>query len=93
MIDLGRKLKALSLNERYGQIKVPLLVINGDRDTLLSTQDSIDLAKGAQQGTLKLYPDDDHCAMGHYNDWLDLSQAWLRNHLVADASDGHSMRL
>lgn len=93
LIDLGCKLKALSLNERYGQIKVPLLVINGDRDTLLSTQDSIDLARGAQQGTLKLYPDDDHCAMGHYNDWLDLSQAWLRNHLVADANDGRSMRL
>lgn len=93
LIDLGRKLKALSLNKRYRQIKVPLLVINGERDTLLSTQDSVDLARGAQLGTLKLYPDDDHCAMGHYNDWLDLSQAWLRNHLVGDANDGRSMRL
>lgn len=86
LIDLGLKLKALSLHERYRQIKIPLLVINGERDTLLSTQDSIDLAKGAQQGTLKLYPDDDHCAMGHYNEWLDLSQAWMRTHLVSDAS-------
>lgn len=90
LIGLGLKLKALSLRERYRQIKIPLLVINGERDTLLSTQDSIDLAKGAQQGTLKLYPDDDHCAMGHYNDWLDLSQAWMRKHLVADAGHVHS---
>ncbi len=84
LIDLGLKLKALSLRERYRQIKIPLLVINGEKDTLLSTQDSIDLAKGAQQGTLKLYPDDDHCAMGHYNDWLDFSQAWMRKHLVPE---------
>ncbi len=90
LIDLGLKLKALSLHKRYRQIKIPLLVINGERDTLLSTQDSIDLAKGAQQGTLKLYPDDDHCAMGHYNDWLDLSQAWMRKHLVPDVSHVHS---
>lgn len=86
LMDLGLKLKALSLQQRYRQINIPLLVINGDKDTLLSTQDSIDLAKGAQQGTLKLYPNDDHCAMGHYNDWLDLSQAWLRGHLVPDTS-------
>lgn len=90
LLDLGLKLKALSLHERYRQIKIPLLVINGERDTLLSTQDSIDLAKGAQQATLKLYPDDDHCAMGHYNEWLDLSQAWMRKHLVQEASHVHS---
>lgn len=89
LIDLGMKLKALSLRERYRQIKIPLLVINGERDTLLSTQDSVDLAMGAQQATLKLYPDDDHCAMGHYNEWLDFSQAWMRKHLVnaADSKD------
>lgn len=90
LIALGLKLKALSLHERYRQIKIPLLVINGEKDTLLSTQDSIDLAKGAQQGTLKLYPDDDHCAMGHYNDWLDLSQTWMRKHLVPGVSHVHS---
>ncbi|HEX5357376.1 MAG TPA: alpha/beta hydrolase [Aquabacterium sp.] len=84
LIDLGLQLKALSLKHLYPEIKMPLLVINGDHDTLLSTQDSVDLAKGAQQGTLKLYADDDHCAMGHYNEWLDLSQQWLRQHLAPD---------
>lgn len=89
LLDLGLKLKALSLRDRYQHIKPPLLVINGEQDTLLSTQDSVDLAKGAQQGALKLYPDDDHCAMGHYNDWLDLSQAWLQKHLVQDVGGSH----
>lgn len=85
LMSLGLKLQALSLHHFYGQIKIPLLVINGDRDTLLSTQDSIDLASGAQQGALKLYPNDDHCAMAHYREWLDLSQAWLRQQLVPGA--------
>lgn len=80
--SLGLKLQALSLHDFYPQIKIPLLVINGEHDTLLSTQDSVDLANGAPRGTLKLYPHDDHCAMGHYREWLDLSQAWLRQHLM-----------
>jgi esterase FrsA len=83
--SLGMKLQALSLHGFYRQIRIPLLVINGERDTLLSTQDSLDLAAGAPQATLKLYPDDDHCAMGHYREWLDLSQAWLKAHLQAQA--------
>lgn len=85
LMGLGLKLKALSLRHRYGQIQVPLLVINGDRDTLLSTQDSVDLAAGAVNATLKLYPHDDHCAMAHYQEWLDLSQAWMRQILMPDA--------
>lgn len=79
--SLGMQLQALSLHGLYGQIRIPLLVINGDNDTLLSTQDSVDLAAGAQQATLKLYPNDDHCAMGHYREWLGLSQAWLKARL------------
>lgn len=79
--SLGLKLQALSLHGFYRQIRIPLLVINGEHDTLLSTQDSVDLAAGAAQATLKLYPHDDHCAMGHYREWLDLSQAWLREQL------------
>ena len=82
---LMRKLRSLSLRWLYPQIDIPLLVINGDNDTLLSTRDSIDLAAQARQGTLKLYPDDDHCAMAHYNEWLDLSQAWMRRHLTQAA--------
>lgn len=87
LAGLGLQLHAMSLNQLYRQITMPLLVINGENDTLLSTQDSIELAKGAQQGTLKLYPGDDHCAMGHYNEWLDLSQAWLRQHLAPDGRE------
>lgn len=80
--SLGLKLQALSLHGLYSQIRIPLLVINGEHDTLLSTQDSVDLAAGAPQATLKLYPHDDHCAMGHYREWLDLSQAWLKASLA-----------
>jgi pimeloyl-ACP methyl ester carboxylesterase len=61
-VDLAKKLRALSLKERYPRITVPLLVINGDTDTLASTQDSIDIATYAPNALLKLYPDDDHCA-------------------------------
>lgn len=79
--ELGEKLHALSLADVYGQIKMPLLVINGDNDTLLSTRDSIELAEGAQQGTLKLYPDDDHTAMKHYHEWIEFSQEWILEHI------------
>jgi esterase FrsA len=79
---LMRALRALSLRPLYAQIQIPLLVINGDHDTLLSTQDSRDLAAQAPRATLKLYPDDDHCAMGHYREWLDLSQTWVRDQLM-----------
>lgn len=81
LAGLGLKLQALSLQGFYRQIRIPLLVINGEHDTLLSTRDSVDLAAGAPQATLKLYPQDDHCAMGHYREWLDLSQAWLQERL------------
>jgi esterase FrsA len=81
-IDLVRKLRALSIRDLYSDITIPLLVINGDRDTLMSTQDSSDLAHGAANGTLLLYPGDDHCAMGHYRQWLDYSQHWLLEHLT-----------
>lgn len=79
---LLRRLRALSLQGRYHEITQPLLVINGDADTLLSTRDSIELAAGAPRGELRLYAGDDHCAMGHYREWLDESQAWLGAHLL-----------
>ncbi len=85
-IGLLRRLRGLSLRDRYGAITQPLLVINGDRDTLLSTQDSIDLAEGAANAELLLYPGDDHCAMGHYREWLDATQAWLAAQLLERAS-------
>ena len=84
-IDLIGKLRALSIRNLYRDITIPLLVINGDHDTLLSTEDSIDLAHTAANSTLLLYPDDDHCAMGHYRQWLDYSQRWLLEHLTVTA--------
>lgn len=81
LADLGRRLHALSLKSRYPDIKVPLLVINGDADTLVSTQDSVDIAEAVPNGELILYPNDDHCAMGHYSEWLATSVDWLQRHL------------
>ncbi|WP_185976029.1 S9 family peptidase [Mycolicibacterium sp. 018/SC-01/001] len=82
-IALVRALRRLSIRDRYADITIPLLAINGTHDTLLSTQDTIDLADAAPDATLLLYPNDDHCAMGHYRQWLDHSQTWLRQHLAA----------
>lgn len=73
---------ATMCRDRLPHIKIPLLAINGEHDTLLSTQDTVDLADTAPNATLLLYPDDDHCAMGHYRQWLDHSQDRLRKHLV-----------
>ena len=77
--SLDEKLSDLSFakNDLYRRITCPLLVINGDNDTLLGTKDSEVLAMKAPKGFLKLYENDDHCAMGHYQEWLDLSFEWL----------------
>jgi esterase FrsA len=85
-VDLVGRLRALSIRDLYPDITIPLLVINGDHDTLMSTQDSSDLAHAAADATLLLYPDDDHCAMGHYRQWLDYSQHWLLDHLAGTAN-------
>ncbi|OBJ42518.1 hypothetical protein A5630_20620 [Mycolicibacterium mucogenicum] len=81
LIGLGRRLHALSLEAHYADITVPLLVINGDTDTLVSAQDSVDLADAVPNAELILYPNDDHCAMGHYSEWLATSVDWLQRHL------------
>lgn len=88
LMGLGRKLHALSLKKLYPTIPIPILAINGDNDTLVSTQDTIDLAEGAPHGELVLYPDDDHCAMGHYTEWLDTSTQWLHERLVESGAPG-----
>lgn len=80
-LDLARRLGALSLKHLYREIAIPVLAINGDNDTLVSTQDTVDLAEQAPLGELRLYPDDDHCAMGHYTEWLDDSLGWLKQQL------------
>ncbi len=80
-LDLMRKLRALSLKNHYSRITAPLFVINGDTDTLVSTQDSIDLATHAPNAVLKLYPGDDHCAMSNAPDWFEKSMQFLSDHL------------
>ena len=80
--DVTRKLAAMSLADYYSRIPIPLLVINGAEDTLISTQDSIDIAVGAPYGQLVLYDGDDHCAMGHSEEWTKLSHKFLRDHLL-----------
>ncbi len=81
LAGLGARLKSLDIKHLYREITQPLLVINGDTDTLISTQDSIDLAEAAPRGELVLYPDDDHCAMGHYGEWLELATRWMEERL------------
>ncbi|WP_063040040.1 alpha/beta hydrolase family protein [Nocardia pseudovaccinii] len=80
--DLSRKLAKLSLAQHYRKIAIPLLVINGARDTLASTQDSIDLAVAAPNAQLVLYAEDDHCAMGNAQHWSALATRFLHDHLV-----------
>jgi esterase FrsA len=83
LLTLNTHLQKLSLQKRglYERIQIPLLVINGAQDSLVSVKDSIDLATKAPNAMLKLYDGDDHCAMGHYRDWLDLSFAWCDDQL------------
>lgn len=84
LLDLGRRLQDLSIRNLVPTITVPILAINGDTDTLVSTQDTIDLAEGAPRGELRLYPNDDHCAMGHYTEWLTHATDWLETQLSHD---------
>lgn len=79
IVTLLPTLRRLVFSER---IDVPLLVINGDHDTLCATSDSVKLAERSPRSTLKLYPGDDHCAMGHYDEWLDLTREWLEEQLA-----------
>jgi len=80
LLDLRSKMEALSFarGDLYREIKIPLLIINGDTDTLVGTRDSIDLNRKVASSLLKLYENDDHCAMGHYDQWLDFTFAWLK---------------
>jgi len=77
--ELLPKLQELSFsrNDLYRKIECPMLVINGDNDTLVGTEDSIILASKVPSAILKLYADDDHCAMGHYDLWQDFMLNWL----------------
>ncbi|WP_287153158.1 alpha/beta hydrolase [Candidatus Solincola tengchongensis] len=85
MSEMASRLRELSLvkEDLCRKIEIPLLVINGEKDTLLGTRDSVLLSMRARRGFLKLYEGDDHCAMGHYREWLDLTFEWLQERLAA----------
>lgn len=85
-LDLMRKLRALSLRDYYARITAPLFVINGDSDSLVAAQDSIDLATYAANAVLKLYSGDDHCAMGNAPDWFEKSVQFFTDHLDLHAN-------
>lgn len=80
-LDLGRRLGAMSLRDTYSEISIPILAVNGENDTLVPTQDTIDLAAAAPKGELKLYPNDDHCAMAHYDEATADAMRWTMAYL------------
>ncbi|EXL92052.1 Alpha/Beta hydrolase protein [Fusarium oxysporum II5] len=72
LLDLKSRLDALvGTREGIEQIQCHVFAINGEKDTLISTQDTINLATWAPNSELLLYPDDDHCAMGNIQEWLE----------------------
>lgn len=74
---LGRVLRSLSLRKLYRRLTVPLLVIDGTADTVVDVRDCRELAAGAALGRLLLYDGDDHCAIGHFTEWLDVAVSWI----------------
>ncbi len=88
-VSLVKALKSLSFNNSDGEIfkkiTIPMLVVNGDNDTLIPTSDSVALSEKIKDGTLKLYENDDHCAMGHYDEMIVYCVNWLEKKL-ADSS-------
>lgn len=80
-LDLGRRMAAMSLRDTYSEISIPILAVDGENDTLVPTQDTVDLATAAPKGELKLYPDDDHCAMAHYDEAMADAMQWIMAHL------------
>jgi esterase FrsA len=72
LLDLKSRLDALvPTREGIEQIQFHVFAINGEKDTLISTQDTTNLATWAPYSELLLYPDDDHYAMGNIQEWLE----------------------
>lgn len=88
-LALASRALAAGLRGTYEQIRVPLLVVNGDRDSLCDVRDSIELAAGAPQGLLKLYAGAEHCAMERRAEAATFELDWMRGHLrSAQSPDG-----
>lgn len=77
-------------NDLYRKIKIPVLIINGEKDTLTGTRDSLELNMRVPTSLLKLYKGDDHCAMENYDAWLNMTFDWLNMQFAAEAAGkGH----
>lgn len=82
-MTVSTKLKALAPSrDELRAISCHVLAINGDSDTLVDAKDTVELAELAPNSCLKLYQHDDHCAMAHAAEWLNLSIDWMKKHLV-----------
>lgn len=91
-LALASRALAAELRGAYEQIRVPLLVVNGDRDSLCDVRDSIELAAGAPQGLLKLYAGAEHCAMERRAEAAAFELDWMRDHLRRAAAAGGRLR-
>lgn len=84
IVTLPAKLSALAPSQdELRSISCHVLAINGDSDTLVATGDTVELAALAPHGCLKLYTNDDHCAMAHAREWAEFSVDWMQMHLEA----------
>lgn len=82
LLDLKKSLHGITPSRAdVESIDCNVLAVNGENDTLISTQDTIDLATWAPNSELLLYPDDDHCAMGHIRECLEYGSQWLDKNL------------
>ncbi|KGJ86572.1 alpha/beta hydrolase family protein [Colwellia psychrerythraea] len=81
VVDLIKSLKSLTFNNNNGEIfnkiNIPVMVINGDNDTLIPTSDSVYLSEKVKGAELKLYENDDHCAIAHYDEMILFSVDWI----------------
>ncbi|KAK2019562.1 alpha/beta-hydrolase [Colletotrichum eremochloae] len=82
LLDLKKSLHDITPSRAYIEsIDCNVLAVNGENDTLISTQDTVDLAAWAPNSELVLYPGDDHCAMGHIREFLEYGSQWLDKNL------------
>ncbi|QIS18944.1 alpha/beta hydrolase [Nocardia terpenica] len=82
--DLGTQLRRFSLRGLYRLITIPLLVVNGDADEVVSVRDSRDLAAAAPRAQLRLYLGDGHCAVGNFADWTAAAERWMWRNFTDD---------
>lgn len=86
LVDMMGKRKQPTLRDHLPRITIPLLVIDGAKDTLVRVEDSVDIATYAPNAQLVLYADDDHCAIKNAEAWFGLAVRFLREQLATSVS-------